>query len=257
MIPFTRTVVAAGCLSCISMSSWANDVSSSSIDVSGQLTAVSKYVSRGLTNAPENEDLALQASLTLGYGNFYAGYWGSTLGYSYRDLQQGRQYSTDKMEHDFIVGHVSDFKGLTWDLWNATYYYPGGDSTTSNELGLRVSKNVNDQATLTFGVSTYLYDVVYMNQGDTYVSLNYAHQLSDKLTGNLAVAGSYFNDSGKYEGQEFLDTQTDTAFRFASVGLDYAVAPNVNVFSDFILGGYDRSKIKQKNQAVWGLRYSF
>ena len=69
MIPFTRTVVAAGCLSCISMSSWANDASSSSIDVSGQLTAVSKYVSRGLTNAPENEDLALQASLTLGYGN--------------------------------------------------------------------------------------------------------------------------------------------------------------------------------------------
>ena len=40
------------------------------IETSGNISVVSKYISRGLTNAPENDDVALQAALNLAYGNF-------------------------------------------------------------------------------------------------------------------------------------------------------------------------------------------
>ena len=77
-----------------------------------------------------------------------------------------------------------------------------GSHTTSNELGLNVSRALNDKTSVTAGVSTYLYDVAYANQGDTFYTLDLAHQINDKLGAHVGAAGGYFNDEGKYEGNE-------------------------------------------------------
>lgn len=227
------------------------------LNFSGNITVVSDYIARGLTNAPENHNTALQATLTAAYGNYYASYWGSTLGYSFRELQGGKSYSGDQFEHNFIFGYAFDYKGLTLDIWDATYYYQGGKHTTSNELGITITKPVSDKGSLALAVSTYLNDAIYMNTGDTYTTLSYTHQLTDKLSGTAGVAASYFKDDGKYEGQGFLDTKNDFTFRFATARLDYALTEQIGVFGQYYLGGYDRSDVKQKNAPVFGLIFSF
>ncbi len=247
----------AGCTAVYSFPSHAAEDTPPAWDVSGNVSMVSKYVSRGLTNAPEDDDLAIQAGLTLAYGNFYVGYWGSTLGYSYAEVQGRKGHSSDKFEHDFLVGYTYSSENYDWNFWDATYYYPGGKHTTGNELGLNVSRALNDQTTLTAGISTYLYDVAYANQGDTYYTLNMSYQLNEKLSANATATGSYFHDQGKHEGEELGDTTRQHAFRYASAGLNYALLPQLNLSGDYIFGGYNRYDQKQRDLAVFGLSYNF
>ena len=69
---FKQTVL-FGCAAVSSVYCFADDADAKKIETSGNISVVSKYISRGLTNAPENDDVALQAALNLAYGNFYGG----------------------------------------------------------------------------------------------------------------------------------------------------------------------------------------
>ncbi|ANF83335.1 hypothetical protein A3K93_13970 (plasmid) [Acinetobacter sp. NCu2D-2] len=226
-------------------------------ELSGHIDLVSKYVSRGLTNNPEDNNIALQAGLNLSYQNFYVGYWGSTLDYSFPEFQGERRKRSEQFEHDFIVGYSHNFGQWTGDIWSATYYYPGGKNTTSNELGLSYSRALNEKTQLNASISTYLYDVIYANQGDTFSTLQLQHQLNDKWATNIEVAASRFSDSGKYENNELGVTARNYAFRYASVGLAYQLLNNVSVTGQYILGGYDRYDDKQKDLGVFGISYAF
>ncbi|ATO20498.1 hypothetical protein BS636_12870 [Acinetobacter sp. LoGeW2-3] len=252
-----KQAVVLGCTAACSLSIFAYEPESKQITTSGNLSVVSKYVSRGLTNAPEDDDLAIQAGLNVAYGNFYVGYWGSTLGYSYAEAQGRKEHSSDKFEHDFLLGYTHSSQNYDFDLWNATYYYPGGKNTTGNELGLNVSRALNEKTTVSGSVSTYLYDVAYANQGDTFYTLNVSHQLNERLTANATAAGSYFRDEGKYEGGELGDTEKNHAFRYASAGLSYVLLPKLSLSGEYIFGGYDRYADKQRDLAVFGLSYDF
>lgn len=227
------------------------------ISVNGSISLVSDYISRGLTKYIENEGATLQGSLTVGYDNFYATYWGSPIGYSFRELQGGEAQSSDKFEHNFILGYTWDYKNVAFDLWDATYYYQGGDHLASNELGLTVTAPISEKGTIVSSTSVYLNDSYYMSQGDTYATVNYIHQLTDTTSVTLGVAGSYFIDDGKYEGQGVLDTQTDFTYRFSTIRADHSLNDHLGVFAQYYFGGYDRSDIKQPNKPVFGLTYSF
>lgn len=244
-------------LSAISTVTSASTDESKPISVNGNLSLVSSYVSRGLTNSPENDETSFQAALNVSYGNFYLAYWGSTLGYSFRELQGGKSYSGDKFEHDFIGGYVFDYKDIKFDIWDAFYYYQGGVNTTSNEFGIRLTKPIYDKGTLVFGIATYLNDAIYMNKWDTYATLDYTHKINDKFNVAVSAAASYFNDNGRYEGKGFLDTKKHLTFRFASTQLNYTLSENTSLFGQYIFGGYDRSGNKQKNKPVFGITYSF
>ena len=69
-----------GCAAISSLYCYADDAKTKKIETSGNISVVSKYISRGLTNAPENDDVAVQAALNLAYGNFYVGYWACCCG---------------------------------------------------------------------------------------------------------------------------------------------------------------------------------
>lgn len=234
-----------------------NQETNSPIQFDGYVTLTSKYISRGLTNAPENDDLAIQTGLNLSYNNFYVGYWGSTLGYSYAELQGDKRRKTDKLEHDFIVGYSFDTGRTNWNIWNATYFYPNASNTTSNEMGVTATHQFNDKISLSTSLSAYTYDVVYANQGDTYLNVIYTHQLNDKLSATASAAASYFNDNGKYEGLELGDTKREFAYRFSSIGLDYALTPELGLSGQYIFGGKNRYNEKQKNLGVVAFTYSF
>ena len=224
---------------------------------SGKIDVVSQYVSRGLTNAPENDDVTFQVGLNLELDQFYAFYWGSTLNYSFREIQTGKGQGSDQLEHDFGLGYRFDAFGWNIDVWDALYYYQGGENTTGNEFGVTFSKTVNEKSQLDIGMTTYLYDVVYMNQWDTYLQLRYHYQITEKFGTAFTAGLSYFNDDGQYEGQDFLDTKTDFAFRFAAAELNYSLHPKITAYSQLIYGGHDRSDVKQKNQMLFGLNYAF
>ena len=226
-------------------------------EITGGIDLVSQYVSRGLTNSPENDKVALQVSLNASFDQFYLFYWGSTLNYSFKEIQTGQGRGAEKIEHDFGAGYNFDALGWNIDIWDAIYYYQGGKNTTANELGITFSKALTEKSSVGLAVTTFLYDVVYMNQWDTYLQLHYTYQINDKVGSAFTAGASYFNNDGQYEGQDFLDTQTDFSFRFALAELNYLIHPNVTAYSQFIYGGHDRSDIKQKNQVLFGLNYAF
>lgn len=230
---------------------------SAEAEISGSIDVVSQYISRGLTNAPENDRVTLQATLSANFDQFYMFYWGSNLNYSFKEIQTGKHDSAGKFEHDLGFGYSFDIGKLNINIWDAFYYYQGGKNTTSNELGVMFTQPVGPTGELSLGVTTFLYDVVYMNQWDSYLQIDYTHFINEKLSASINTGFSYFQDDGKYEGGDFLDTQTDFTFRFASTQLNYIINPHVTGYGKFIWGGYDRADIKQKNMLVLGLNHAF
>lgn len=248
------------CLTTVVLSSgyiYAEETPTEKIEVSGNITVVSAYVSRGLTNAVENDDISIQPYLSASYKNAYVAYWGSPLNYSFKEIQDNIHNSSYRFEHNLIAGYLFDYAGLSFDLWDAFYYYPSAKDGTSNELGLRVTKTFADESLLTLGASVFLYDVIYMNQGDLFISADYIKPLSDKWNLALGLGFSSFQDNGKFEGNDFLNTQKDFVWRYASAQLDYSINDSTSVFYKYIIGGEDRSGIAQKNKGVIGLTYVF
>ena len=75
------------------------DEATSVHSVSGNIGVFSSYNLRGITNTPENEDATIQGGLDYSHASgFYAGWWGSTLGYSL--VEEGR----DAFENNFYAG---------------------------------------------------------------------------------------------------------------------------------------------------------
>ena len=71
------------------------DEATSVHSVSGTIGVFSSYNLRGITNTPENEDATIQGGLDYSHASgFYAGWWGSTLGYSL--VEEGRDAFENK-----------------------------------------------------------------------------------------------------------------------------------------------------------------
>ena len=222
-------------------------------EVTGNISAVSSYNLRGITNAPENSGPAVQGGLDYGYNGFYLGYWFSTLDYSYACLNPdgcSDTNSRDSFESDFYAG----YKGkITDDLGYQVggtiyYYYPGWESTGYETfLGLSYKQ-------LTVTAQTLLNNVTFGNKGDTYFLATYAPALPAGFTGKAQIGAYYYGDDDEFTAK----TENTFAFRHATLGLSHALGETgANWSLDYILGGYDRTEIKQKNKVVLGLAYAF
>lgn len=227
--------------------------------VTGNVSVVSSYNLRGITNAPEDDKAAVQGGLDYSHDSgFYLGYWFSTLGYSYANLNPGCYdafgnltcTNNTSFENDFYAG----FKGKLNDEVGYTaggtiyYYYPGWES-----LGYETMLGLNYKE---FSVSaqTLLNNVTFGNKGDTYFLATYAPALPAGFTGKVQLAAYYYGDDDEFTAP----TTTDFAFRHATLGLSHPLgATGANMTADFIFGGYDRSEVKQKNKVVLGASYTF
>ena len=252
------------------------------INISGSLTLVSDYVLRGATNYPEKSDATLQGVLTLSYDSIYVSYFGSKLGYSFSEMQHKnkiltdpnltdrektenidvlRKPSSDYYEHDLILGYKTSLDKWDLDFNMATYLYPGGKNTTSVEMGIFLNRLLNDRIgnSINLTLQTYLNDVVYASQFDTYLTLSYLHPLINNFSLGLSSAFSYFNDNGKYEGGSFLNTTEDFAWRFTAVELSRPILKDQSalISMKYIFGGENRSGEGQKNMPVFSVSYNF
>ncbi|OTG84208.1 hypothetical protein B9T31_13735 [Acinetobacter sp. ANC 4558] len=224
----------------------------------GAISVVSAYVSRGGTNSPENSDAVIQGSLSAGYNGFYAYYWFSKLGYSIKELQGGHAKSADYYEHDLFLGYASRYKQIDYNLFTAIYFYPGAKHSTGVETGIDLSTKLserNDRVKLS--LMTYVNDVYYNNKWDTYMTVGYDYPFNDKWNIDFTAGFSYFQDKGKYEGDLFLNTKKDFAFRHLTTKINRKLFENTNAWIQYIVGGENRAGIDQKNMVVAGIKYSF
>lgn len=217
-------------------------------ELSGNLSVLSSYNLRGMTNDPENSNVAVQGGLEYGHSSgFYMGYWGSTLDYN---AENTASTADNSFESNIYGGY--NFKlndDVSFTLGGTYYlYYP---SDNSNVFETYVGFNYKDFA---LTAQTLTDDVTWGNKGDTYFLASYSYPLKYDFNLNTAVGAYYYQDKG-----EFIDSSQETfAFRHATVGLSRDIAQTGLTWNvDYILGGNDRDGNKQKNKVVLGLSYQF
>ncbi|OTG81267.1 hypothetical protein B9T31_15655 [Acinetobacter sp. ANC 4558] len=243
--------------SLISMTSFADEAVKKSLHTfSGNIGVVSEYILRGNTAAPENDQAAVQGGLDYQHeSGFYAGYWGSTLGYSLtkKDLISGKYTGSKAFENDFYLGYQGNITDNIGYTVGGTYYYYYQSDADSNTTETLIGFNYKDFSLTT---QTLLGDVEWGNKGDTYLLASYHYILPQEFTLNAALGAYYYRDKGKFE--EELKTDKTFAFRHLTVGLSHPLGDTgANVSMDYIIGGKLRDDTSLKNKVVFALKYDF
>ena len=212
--------------------------------VSGNISVLSSYNLRGITNTPENKGATLQGGLDYNHASgFYAGWWGSTLDYG-DDLPNA-------FENDFFFffnGSINEDCGYTAGL--TYYYYYDIGNTGSNGFETMLGLTYKD-----FGVTaqTLLEDLDWGNAGDTYLKGTYSYALPKDFSLDTALGLYIYAKDGDIKG-----TENSFGFRHFDIGLSKPLADTgITASMNYIFGGYNRFEDKQKNKVVLGLGYSF
>lgn len=249
-------------------------------DVTGNIGVVSKYILRGITqtynptydkSGPEQDGPAVQGGLDYNHeSGFYAGYWFSTLGYSYNALNSGAPDTSGKQnstENDFYAGYngkVNDKLGYTV---GATYYvYSPGFHSSAPETKLGFS-----YGPVSVTAQTLLNDVTFGNKGDTYWLGTYTHALPQDFTATASLAwytyhknGRDINNYGCPDGQYNIGTSCSDAkavshaFRHFTVGVTKPIGKTGATWGlQYIFGGKNRFDVSQDDQLVGSLGMAF
>lgn len=210
-------------------------------ELTGNIGAVSKYIFRGLTEATENDNTALQGGVDYaGDSGLYVGYWGSNLDYG--DDNNG-------FENDIYAGYTMELGPVTLDGSVFYYYYLNAEDQDAPELQLSAG-----HGPFSLGAIYLAEDVNWGNQGDTYWYAAYEGSLYKDVTLSVTLGYYTYEDSG-----EFIPaTENDSAFRHVDVTLSYPVGTTgAEAFMTFIMGGEDRDGVDQDNAAVIGITQYF
>ena len=238
--------------------------------VTGHLDAVSKYVLRGITttygstapvdgvvsgndngDAPESSKPSLQGGLDYSHeSGLYLGYSFETIGYSYT----GPFSKGASMEHDTYGGYAGKMGDVGYKVGLLHINYEPGENATGSEAFFGLSYKE-------FGltVQPWLNDVTYANKGDTYMTATYATTLPMDIGFNASLGYYKYTKSGEYINKSGSDDAIakDVAFRHLILGVSYPFAKNVNGNFSYIIGGENRWGIKQKNEIVGSVSYTF
>ncbi len=249
-------------------------------DLTGNINVVSKYVLRGITqtydktydgSGPESDGPAIQGGVDYVLKNgFYAGYWFSSLGYSYASLNpdSNGKHTQNSVENDLYGGYTGTIgsTGIGYTLGGTVYVYQPGWASTGYETKLGLS-----YGEVGVTAQTLLNDVTYGNTGDTYFLATWTHALPKDFTFTGQVGaylygkhGDYINSnnpskSGYQSGYlNGVDKATSFAFRQATLGLSHPLPIKGATWSvQYILGGDNRFEVKQGSQLVGALGLTF
>ncbi len=220
-----------------------------SAEVTGNISAVSKYVLRGITNNAENDNTAIQGGLDYSHASgVYAGYWGSNLDYGTPTTP-----TVTGFENDFYAGYKFNAGPLALNIGAIYYLYTEVDDSDAPEAVFSVG-----MGPVTLGVKYLLDDVAWGNDGDIYATLDY----SQDLPNNFKLAASYghyiYDDDDAGNPVLAAPTTVDDGFRHLNVTLSHPVAKDAATMSvTYIVAGEDRSGVEQKDAVVLGLATSF
>lgn len=245
-------------------------------DITGNIGVYSKYILRGITTSynptrdksgPEHDSAAVQGGLDYVHeSGLYAGYWFSTLGYSYNALnggldaadKAGMQNST---ESDFYAGYNGKIGDLGYTVGGTYYVYTPGFHSTGAETKLGVS-----YGPVSFTAQTLLKDVTFGNKGDTYWVASYTAALPQEFTGTATLGWYTYDKQGRDIDSKALCTgagkdegcAVSNAFRHFTVGVTKPIGKTGATWGlQYIFGGKNRFDLKQDNQLVGSLSMAF
>lgn len=210
-------------------------------EVTGNIGVSSKYIFRGTI---ENENAAVQGGLDYAHeSGFYAGYWGSSLGYG-DDGDNG-------FENDFYAGFSGEAGGLSYDAYLLYYYYESVDDADTPELGLSVGFGP-----VTAGLAYIIDDVVWANAGDIYLYLGYEADLPSDFSFSATAGFFSYEDSGEFE--EDLGTTEDSGFKHLDLTLSHPLgSTGADMSITYMVGGQDRTGEDVENEVLLGLTFGF
>jgi len=221
--------------------------------VTGNIGLLSSYDLRGMTNSPENDKATVQAGLEYSHpAGFYVGYWGSTLGYSLTkfDKAQDKYTGRNAFENDFNIGYRGKINEDLGYTVGGTYYYYYESDAKSDFFETLLGVNYKNLAVT---AQTATKKSIAGNAGDTYFLASYSQALPKDFSANVALGTYYYKSDDKN-----LESKKDFTFRHLTLGVAHPLGnTGANMNIDFIVGGYDRMDVKQKNKVVFGLKYNF
>lgn len=209
----------------------------------GNIGIASKYILRGITNAPENDNAALQGGLDYGFDNgIFLGYWGSSLGYSDPGKSKG-------FENDFYGGYGGSIGKFSYSLGLVQYYYVN----ITNANGAEAFGSLG-YGPVSLGFHSLLKDVAWGNKGDTYWTLDYNQDLPKGFKLGASLGYYTYKNSGKY----IASTIEKNAFRNFNISLSHPIGKTgADMGVTYVIGGKDRSGIDQKNAIFFNISYGF
>ncbi|HKK14326.1 MAG TPA: TorF family putative porin [Gammaproteobacteria bacterium] len=210
---------------------------------SGNIGLWSKYVLRGITNSPENDNAAVQGGFDWsGDSGVYLGYWGSSLSYADAGKSNG-------FENDFYGGWAGKAGPLDVSLGAIYYKY----INISNADGFEINPTVGYMG-VTLGAKYLTKDVTWGNKGDTYWTLSYSHDLPAGFSLSGLLGYYTYKDSGKY----ISSSKESSAFRDLDLTLSHPIGNSgADMNATYIVGGKDRDGNSQDNTVVFSLTYGF
>ena len=174
--------------------------------VSGNVTLTSDYVFRGVTQT--DGDPAIQATIDLGQGAFYAGAWASNVDFG---------DDTD-FELDLYAGWAPEWRDTTFDLGVIVYTYPGATDAAGDQDFVELHAGAaRSYGPLTLDAGLYWSPDFYLEAGAAhYIDAGASWALTDAIGIDIRAGHSAFDDDSS---ANYADYQLGvTASRF---GLDW------------------------------------
>jgi uncharacterized protein (TIGR02001 family) len=204
-------------------------------DVTGNINVVSKYVLRGITSGPgtENNGAALQGGFDYSHSSgLYAGYWGSSLGYTYDGTVTVSNNSIlgSGFESDLYAGYKGKAGPVSYGAGAIYYAYTGVEESDGAEIALTAGIG-----NASLGVNYLLQDLWWGNQGDTYITLGYSQPLPADFSVAATLMYYMYTKDGKYIA-ETADS-VDSAFRGVSVAVTHPLGKTGGTMGLTLVGG--------------------
>ncbi len=219
-------------------------------ELSGNIGVHSKYLLRGIFE--ENDDAAVQGGLDYSNGSFYAGWWASSLGYTYDAGGAGVDVTERGFENDFYAGFAGETAGgLGWDIGLLQYIYLNVDDSDLTELigGLSMGP-------FSAGFQYLLSDGWWGNAGDIYWKLGYSTDLPKDF--GLAVDLGYYTYDDDDNSELGGVTLEDSGFRHLNFTLSHPVGKTgADMYVQYTVAGEDRGGAEYDDSMVMGITYDF
>ncbi len=209
----------------------------------GNIGIYSKYILRGITTVPENDEPSIQGGVDYTHDSgFYLGYWGSNLGYADPGKSNG-------FENDFYGGYAGSAGPVNYSIGLIKYVYIHLD----NFDGLEAVGTVGT-GPVTLGFKYLTDDVVWGNKGDTYWTLGYKTALPMDFSFGATLGYYHYKDSGKY----IASSSENFAFRHLDLNLSHPIGnTGATAGITYVIGGKDRNGVDQDNDVVLNIGYVF
>ena len=222
---------------------------------SGNIGVHSMYLLRGIGR--ENDNTAVQGGFDYNHDSgFYAGYWGSNLGYSY-DKNVGVDPGGNGFENDFYGGYAGSAGDISYKLGLIQYYYMNVDDSNLTEVLANVGF-----AGVTLQMQYLASDGWWGNTGDIYWTAGYSLPLPSDFTLGASLGYYTYDDDDTAElcGAPGCSTTTsDSGYRHLNLTLSHPIADTgANMYVQYTNAGEDRTGFDDyDDKVIFGVTYGF